>query len=587
MYARRLITLALALASSVACAESWPVHDLRTSIFLNPGITDDLGLTVTQTGAKARSFQHHRLAVMEGHEYVFQAQVGKGLFAEVDGHAFDRLHGNGIMHRGGFDLRWGTQSLRLDDFVLAPGFAPRTFEIRSRSGEVFFVADFAHFEVDEHSGRIQLFNLDLKIARALAEHLGQADLAGVTIGSMALELGATVPFGHAKIGTPPACGDWSGEKDVRLVDIGQVSQWSRQGGKVAITPSARLKNAGSGNVPWQSKFSPPAPPYNTDQHPYLVWALYRLNGSVFEQLGLSDVKHAFTTINVNCDAGACTLGNVLGLGCEDVYGVGTNQSTGSLSFRNEIQSALGLWNHTGSHFDQDGNGTQDHNGGDAFPIHRMAITESDLLVPGAQYFIEAWYVVRDDINIFNSMGWQRITPTQSMTTSNWTFAINTSFVNGSVLDAWVSSTAPPAGTMNTLVTLPEGHLRVAVKTTDLGGGQTRYEYALMNHDFDRQIGSFSIPTGGTTVTDLYFHDSDDVPGNNWTASQNSSSVNWTRPGAQGLDWGTMLTFGFTAAAPPVTDDASLAVVEGGDPAVLAAATLVPLDVGQLFSNDFE
>ena len=49
---------------------------------------------------------------------------------------------------------------------------------------------------------------------------------------------------------------------------------------------------------------------------------------------------------------------------------------------------------------------------------------------------------------------------------------------------------------------PDGHLRVVVKTTDLGGGQTRYEYAVVNHDFDRQVGSFFVRTQGITVTDL-------------------------------------------------------------------------------------
>ena len=49
------------------------------------------------------------------------------------------------------------------------------------------------------------------------------------VGVLALDLAASVPVGHAKLGTPPACGDWSGEKDVRLIDIGQVSQWSRSG----------------------------------------------------------------------------------------------------------------------------------------------------------------------------------------------------------------------------------------------------------------------------------------------------------------------------------------------------------------------
>jgi hypothetical protein len=580
------VTLALALgvAQSPVRAGSWPMQDVRTSLSFNRSLLRDLGLELDAVERAEPKRSAHALASSYGERMVFSGENDKRMAVDVQGHVLEHVLGPGVRHKGGFDLNWRGGALSLQGFVLAPAFAPRTFELRARDGEVAFTADFAHFEVDRDAGRLQLFNLDLRVSPQLAARLARPELAGVAVGTLEIDARVQVPPAEAKLGTPPACGDWSGQKDVMLTNIGSVGQWERANGFVAISPSATLRNAGTGNVPWYGKFTGPFPPYNNDQHPFLVWNLYRSANGVFEQIGTSDVKHAFLTINSGCDAGACTDSHILGLGCSDVYGEGTNNSTGSLSFRPEITAGAGLWNHTGSHFDQNGDGVQDHFGSDPFPIHRAAVLETDLQTAGAQYFFEAWYVVREDINIFNSMGWRRITP--SFGGSSWTFALNTGLNHGSALDAWVSP-SPPAGSLNTLLTLPEGHVRLAVKTTDLGGGQTRYEYALMNHDFDRQIGSFFVPTQGVSVTNLSFGDIDSNAGNDWTVTQDASGVTWTKVGAQGLDWGTLFNFGFTATSVPVATSASAAAVEAGSPATLTLATLAPGAPSTIYADGFE
>ena len=38
-----------------------------------------------------------------------------------------------------------------------------------------------------------------------------------------------------------------------------------------------------------------------------------------------------------------------------------------------------------------------------------------------------------------------------------------------------------------------GRLKVAVRATDLGEGQWRYDYAVMNLDFDPRVAAFSVP----------------------------------------------------------------------------------------------
>ena len=193
---------------------------------------------------------------------------------------------------------------------------------------------------------------------------------------------------------------------------------------VVVLPSAELENVGTANVPWYSKFTNLGVPPHNDQHPYLVWQMLRSSNGVLEPIGRSDLKHAFLTINHGCDPGACTDSHVLGLGCADVYGTSTNNSLGRLGPRSEITASTGIWAHCGgipSHFDTNGDCVQDpgFSSGENSFTHGLKAAETDLQVAGAIYYVEAFYIVRDDINIFNSMGYRRVTPSKPSTT--WTF----------------------------------------------------------------------------------------------------------------------------------------------------------------------
>ena len=57
-----------------------------------------------------------------------------------------------------------------------------------------------------------------------------------------------------------------------------------------VAPSSSLVNLqglDGADVPWFTKFTGPFPPYNNDQHPYLIWNMYRIdsNGKM-EQIGV-------------------------------------------------------------------------------------------------------------------------------------------------------------------------------------------------------------------------------------------------------------------------------------------------------------
>ncbi len=134
-------------------------------------------------------------------------------------------------------------------------------------------------------------------------------------------------------------------------------------GQAVFTPSSTLRNnvnngstsatiAGdplgtsaapyTADIPWYSKFSGNFAPYNNDQHPYLIWNLYRLNsdGSI-AQIGRSGVKHAFLTLNTSCIENPGDS-HILGRGCADVYSVSNNDSNSALGPRSEIVPATNL-----------------------------------------------------------------------------------------------------------------------------------------------------------------------------------------------------------------------------------------------------
>jgi hypothetical protein len=350
------------------------------------------------------------------------------------------------------------------------------------------------------------------------------------------------------------------DNDVALINMSQVSQVALGGGMVAIAPSAVLKNVGVTEVPWISKFSAPQPPYNNDQHPYLVWNMYRVVDGRLEQIGASGLKHAFLTLNTNC---GCPSGSILWVNCEDTYGVSTNNSTGSLSPRTEITAHTGVWQRCGSIFDPDCDGFQNSPPGfsGAGDPRRLAVPETELQTPGAQYYFESWYVVRDDNNIFNGMAYRTVTPTFGG--ASWSFSPIGVHTNGPVIDAWVNPLSPGPNADTERVNTGRGYVTVAVKTTDLGAGRWRYVYAIANHDFDDMIGTVSVPLpAGSTVTNVTFHDVDRNPKTDWVVDiVPGDHVSWSAPtspltpAAFGQDWGMLYTFSFEVDAAPMAQAA--------------------------------
>ena len=181
---------------------------------------------------------------------------------------------------------------------------------------------------------------------------------------------------------------------------------------MAISPPPALKNVGVTDVPWQASSRPPAPPTTTTSTRSWSGTCTACPNGRLQQIGASGLKHAFLTLNTNC---GCPAGNILWVarGCEDIYSISTNNSTNSLGPRSEITAHTGVWQRCGSVFDPNCDGIQNAVpgfNGRADP-RRLIVLDTDLQTAGAQYYFDSWYVVRDDVNIFNTMGYRQVTPT--------------------------------------------------------------------------------------------------------------------------------------------------------------------------------
>jgi len=582
-------------------------------------------------------------------------------------------------HAGSAEVRWPVRLVRGDGATLAlgplrlvPGKGDVLLRALDRDGDPLL--EFATVHHKLHGAvRVQLQNGDIRIAPKLAVWLGMPEVAGVTVGQFDLDATVRAPEGFTAL-DPKSCDYvyWPGstkpgvgpvEVRTQLIRLGDTASGSLaaqcQSGctgtstnrKVKITPGATIANDTdpiAAHVPWYPKFStaprPGWPPQNPpptsgqpnypyqslDQHPMLVWAVYRINGDgQLEQLGRSGVKHAFFTINRNCLPGCNVNGNILGPGCDDIYSVSNNDSNSALGLRSEVDPFRGRWGRCQSTFDANCDGVEDSGGGAASNFdRRLMVVEAELsptLNPGAQYFIESWYIVRDQKNPFTAMGSQQFTPTF---TTVWTVPVVTSgsgaFRRGPVIDRWVDPANPGPNAASTLVETDTGRFKVAVRVAPLPSGRYRYDYAVYNVDFARVItptsgpgseepnlciasmsgfSGFRVPLQpGDTVNNLSHFDNGLPASDDWIATLGADSVSWTAPAGglvsrcglsfeqpvNTLDFGTLFRFSLESAAPPASGVVGL-IAATGDQSPIHATVLVPglPDQDLLFRNDFE
>ena len=560
--------------------ETLPLSAAETAMELNLHVLEDLGLEVVF---------RQPVGEAEGFARVVYPAASPSLVVRAPGASFEGLEGGTLGHRGGFDMSWQGGRLSLRGFELAPAGAGvpegALFEVRAADGSVPFWLSQPHPRYLADLGQFVFLNMDLRLSESFARRLGRPEAADVAVGS------ADVRVTLVREPGPPrgnvACEDnldLGLDVDVELTRIYGLTEVHHDGERVAMAPYVELHNIGPSDVEWYRPIYPDGgfDPDLIGPHPFLALSFYRLADGVMHQIGRADVKHAFFAANSVCE---CAGSQILHAGCYDLYQAVTNYNRVNLGPRHEVTASTGAWQSLGSHFDGDPvDDERSHFGeGASHPDpfeHRLTVAEEDLQVAGARYFVEAWYVTPGDIDIFNSMGRREVTPQLG---AGWTFPpADAALTQGATLDAWIDPGAPPPGSAAVVLDTGEGHLELATATAALPSGATRYDYGLMNFDFDRQIRSFSVPLpAGVELASIGFFDGDFDRGNNWQATVGAGEITWSTPagdpGLNALDWGTLYSFRFDANAAPVAPDptATMDVLEAGSPSQLNAASKGP------------
>lgn len=474
-------------------------------------------------------------------------------------------------------------------------------QLRDDQGRVLFYTRQIHVYTVAQEQRLVIERMDVHMTEELAQLLGEPLLANQFLGELELNANLNIPAGAQTEVLGTSCADrpkWPTagfDADVGLIDMGFIQDTGQvsapEGVYEIATPSSSLKSLvglDGADVAWQRKFTGVFPPYNNDQHPYLVWNMYRTVDNRLEQIGVSGIKHAFLTINVNCTLN-CGDNHVLWPGCEDVYGIGNNDNPGDVGPRDEVNPRTGVFQSQGSFFDRNGDGVQD-NSSDGNGENRLLVLRSDLTTPGANYLFESWYVVRDDVNIFNGMGYHPFNPVNT-SGNNWAYQLSP-FQVGPAVDSYVApGTDPNTGSHNVVfedLNNGIGHVKVAVRTEDLGNGDFRYNYFVMNYDVEHGLDGVAFPELSAVISDVVFHDPDQNAANDWTNASDASGFHFDVVGSNNIAWGTGYTFSFIASgANPEVRPMTISLGNGAPQATITIDVLGPGQPDQLLEDGFE
>lgn len=609
----------------------------------NEELLPDIGMQITEPV--------EMLGKRRGELADFALRDNARLGFKAAGYDFAGFTGGSLALRGGFDILADGESLGLVHLTFQPRPGdPYAMDLVSNNGKRWLYVDRLLYEFDSAGPTFEIRSMDVRISPELASKLGNDDLAGIVIGSVSMSTYvhgkgfAVRPKGFCPNSTRwpgmPVPGQPSGtvyQADVFMQSI-SPQYMRKQGdgpggvdGLVMYTPSSTLRNnrnngspvttvasaapssaLWAADVPWHSFFTGDCAPYDNDQHPFLIWNMYRVHvvpGSNppqftrIEQIGRSGVKHAYLTTNGSCDA-TPDGSHVLARGCTDTYGTGDNDSSLRQGPRSEIVPALGIWGRCGSDHDPNCDGsTSDRKTYGSFD-NRMVVRESQIdpaLNPNVQYWFESWYIVRDDIDIYNTMQTTRVTPNWNASGGgSWPLSVNGPLTQGSAIDRFLARGTSEARARSTDIRRDEGEARVTVKVTDLGGDQYRYDYAIMNFTFaEAQIitdGSagpdnsvahpkvvsndgfteFRVQTPATaTLSGIEFVDGDTESANDWSTDLESSAIVWTGVPGNQLNWGTLFRFSFVAGAPPIPGTVRLKTAQTSSPDYEYVASLVP------------
>lgn len=473
---------------------------------------------------------------------------------------------------------------------------PYEFIVRDdKTGFVFFNVEGHVYDYDSNSRLLNVQTGRLLISKEFANALGRPADAGAIIGEISIKANmrsvevTQIVDGEVKADSLPATLGGVPGPDVVVGDLNGLAQFgSSTGTQVGLAVGTDSCNFGSVDLNW---FQLPS-----NDHPVIPQNLYRMSGGAagtdrFEQIGQSNVKHAFTALTQNlCNLGCNGVGGTrLGIGCSDPYVASLNAGP-NLGSRAWINPFTGAFPRGDSATPPNNHSGHSHTG----TSHRILTEISDLnttLNVGATYYAESQYVTPHEY------AWCQANPTQCNMNNNVSYRRYSVNGTGSPFSfSPVGSTVRTQPAINawtgaTLVELRpdpanDGIGIVGYKVTNPSPGVWRYEYAVYNQNMDRAIQSFSIPLGaGATLSNIGFHAPPQQPGwtNDgtvgsagfssapWAQTQTSNAMTWSsetlaqNPNANAIRWGTLYNFRFESNRPPQTVNATIGFFKTGSP----------------------
>ncbi|MGX9117292.1 hypothetical protein ACWTU6_11495 [Mesorhizobium sp. BHbsci] len=365
------------------------------------------------------------------------------------------------------------------------------------------------------------------------------------------------------------------------VIVGFIDGASQHGapaaGNVAFSAGTTSCNIGDAELSWRR--------LPDSRHPVITLNLYRLHDGQMRQLAASWVKHGFFATNEDhCrdvkGVPACvpSASDALGPGCSDPYNASLNANPNWLGPRSKINPTSGAFDAATA---QDLSGYPDS----AAEDRTLLVSESDLSLTDARFFLEAHYVTADDAasgNSRNNVSFREVEPVLSNGMYTLRF-LSTETRGEPALMAWKDATFDELRDEEQGL---ESFVIIASKASKIAGGRYRYDYSVYNMNSQRGIGRFKIDQV-REATDISFSAApprgEVWSRDDWASRLEDGQLEWythdhaDMPRANALRWGTTYSFSFTSASPPTSGAATIHKFEltEGTPSELRTTVVAP------------
>jgi hypothetical protein len=387
--------------------------------------------------------------------------------------------------------------------------------------------------------------------------------------------------------------------DLVVYGFTDIDSYGAEDGFAAYALGTDTCNRGDQPVEWCDQDFDCGAGATPADHPVVAQNLYRLKDGRFEQIGMSWIKHGFSSANSSDPGCAGAQGqscaqppagqNQLGIGCTDPYAAFFNGDR-PLGPRSEADAASGEFPFPPT------------SPGPPYTVYdqriKVAIADLDPASnPGAVYFVEGHYVAPDDAQAGNGLNNASHGRATVGGAPGYVLALAGGFVERQpAIFGWQAEDPEvELAVVDIPGSSPVERFHVARRVTALGGGDWHYEYAVHNLNSDRSVNRFTVDfPPGATITDPGFHDVEYHSGEPYDAADWAVDlsvpgvVTWstddfsTDPDANALRWSTTYSFRFDADVPPGPEPHVLGLFKPGSPAEVTFNL-----AGAIFVDGFE